>query len=205
MRTMKLVCLVAGLLLVGTPALGGQVWVADNFRNVTPLAGVAYTVTPAAGETFLQIDLGLDRACRDGLGHSAFFDNVVVMDDMGTPVWADGFEAGLGNWTTSNPSGDATTTFATLATYTSSQGTAVPTEGSMMAQVYKQNGGLAMMESVAIPVVAGTQYQISVAVGGLGEWDNCGFRWNKYGYNLTPEPSALILLALGGLALLRRR
>lgn len=192
------------LLLAGVPALG-VTWVGDNFRNVSPLETRFWSVTPAPGETVLQIDLGLDRACRDGLGHSAFFDKVEVYDDLFSLVWSDGFEAGLGNWTTSNPSGDGTTAFATLATYSSNQGTVNPTEGSMMAQIYKQNAGLAMMESVAIPVVPGVQYTIYVDVGGLGEWDNCGFRWNKYGYTLTPEPSALALPILGGLALLLRR
>ena len=97
-------------------------------------------------------------------------------------IWADGFEAGLGNWTFFNPSNDASATSAAVQSYTSSQGTIVPCELLWMAQTYKENDGLAYLISVPIPTVVGQLYEIDVCVGGLGEFDNCGFRWNKWGY-----------------------
>jgi hypothetical protein len=104
-------------------------------------------------------------------------------------VWTDGFEQGLGNWTLANPSGDATTMASALQSYSSTQGTIVPCEGSWMAQIYKENGGLAYLTSVPISAVAGQSYEIDVCVGGLGEFDNCGFRWNKWGY--SPDGSSI--------------
>jgi MYXO-CTERM domain-containing protein len=182
-------------------------------------------------------------------------------------VWGDGFESGnLNNWTFVNPSGDGTAMAAVSGAYGSSQGTIVPCEGQYTAQIYKDNGGLAYLISAMIPAVPGQLYEIDLCVGGLGMWDNCGFRWNKWGYSpdgggtltwvgdnfrnvnplqcgisyqftattnqinvllgldrncrdglghsaffdnvqvsTTPEPTAMILLALGGLAMLRRR
>ena len=97
-------------------------------------------------------------------------------------VWSDGFELGLGNWMFVNPSGDGTATSAAVQSYSSTQGTVVPCEGLWMAQIYKENGGLAELISIPIETVPGQLYEIDVCVGGLGMWDNCGFRWNKWGY-----------------------
>ena len=98
-------------------------------------------------------------------------------------IWADGFESGtLANWTFNNPSGDATATSAAVPSYTSMEGTIVPCELLWMAQISKDNDGLAYLISVPIPTVVGQLYEIDVCVGGLGAWDNCGFRWNKWGY-----------------------
>ncbi|MCX5653966.1 MAG: PEP-CTERM sorting domain-containing protein [Planctomycetota bacterium] len=104
---------------------------------------------------------------------------------LAVPVWSDGFESGLDNWTLSNPSGDATTLAQATGTYTSSysQGTITPCEGQYMARLYKYNGGLAYLISKPIPAVVNQLYAIDVCVGGLGEVDNCGFRWNKWGYS----------------------
>ena len=99
-------------------------------------------------------------------------------------VFSDGFESGsLANWAFLNPSGDGTASAAALQSYTSSQGTAVPCEGGWMAQIYKQNGGLAYLMSCPIAATPGQLFEIDVCVGGLGEFDNCGFRWNKWGYS----------------------
>ena len=99
-------------------------------------------------------------------------------------VWSDSFESGLGNWSLVNPSGDLTTMAQVLQAYTSYQGTIVPCDGLRMAQIYKQNSGLAYLISSPIPVTASGQlFEVDVCVGGLGEMDNCGFRWNKWGYS----------------------
>ena len=114
-----------------------------------------------------------------------------AMAGLGSVIWSDGFETGLGNWTFFNPSGDATALAQVTGTYTSySQGAIVPCEGQYMARVYKDNDGLAYLISNPIPAIPGQQFEIEVCVGGLGEYDNCGFRWNKWGY--SPDGGATL-------------
>lgn len=97
-------------------------------------------------------------------------------------IWSDGFEGGLGNWTFTNPSGDGTAMATVSGGYTSSQGTVAPPQGLFMAQISKDNGGLAQLASVPIALPYGNNVvTVDVYVGGLGMWDNCGFRWNKWG------------------------
>ena len=98
-------------------------------------------------------------------------------------VWSDGFETGLGNWTFFNPSGDVSAIANTLQSYTSSQGTINPCEGAWFGRIYKENGGLAYLISAPIAATPGQLFEVDVCVGGLGMWDNCGFRWNKWGYS----------------------
>jgi hypothetical protein len=100
----------------------------------------------------------------------------------GANIWSDGFENGLGLWSFENPSGDLTVSLGTSTGYSSIQGTIWPTQGIQMVQIYKENGGLAYVMSKPIRTIPGEAVQIDMAVGGLGDLDNCGFRWNKYGY-----------------------
>ncbi len=106
-----------------------------------------------------------------GAAQASFFD-----------IWMDGFESGLTNWTSQNPSGDGSTVFGAVGAWTTGQGTVSPVAGQQMARVNKGNAGLAYLISNPIAVVPGAQVQVSVWVAGLGDFDNCGFRWNKFGY-----------------------